>query len=185
MLLMEKRLRALENDKLQLIAARAEIETLHDKIGLLHQNIEEVSALAETRKKRNEELLISHQTEIRALTKEWEDRLCTAEEEREAEKTRLLIAHESALREQKESADKILRQTAETYEEAAKAEKQRTEERAAALLEQIGNSKDALEKERRARAPARAGGTSGTGKDAFGGAAQRVEKGMRALFRVG
>lgn len=113
MLLMEKRLRALENDKLQLIAARAEIETLHDKIGRLHQKIEEVSALAETRKKRNEELLISHQTEIRALTKEWEDRLCTAEEEREAEKNRLLIAHESALREQKESADKILRQTAE------------------------------------------------------------------------
>ena len=148
MLLMEKRLRALENDKLQLIAARAEIETLHDKIGRLHQKIEEVSALAETRKKRNEELLISHQTEIRALTKEREDRLRSAEEEREAEKTRLLIAHESALREQKESADKILRQTAETYEEAAKAEKQRTEERAAALLEQIGNSKDALEKER-------------------------------------
>lgn len=83
---MEKRLRALENDKLQLIAARAEIETLHDKIGLLHQNIEEVSALAETRKKRNEELLISHQTEIRALTKEWEDRLRSAEEEREAGK---------------------------------------------------------------------------------------------------
>lgn len=68
------------------------------------------------------------------------------------------MLHESALREQKESADKILRQTAETYEEAAKAEKQRTEERAAALLEQIGNSKDALEKEREERARLHAAG---------------------------